>query len=70
MNVTATTHIPRQSANNHFFRRALFCSFGVRNIVFVVIFFPFSSYNIEFELQPCHLSFTYGASLASKASTG
>ena len=41
MKMTATTHIPRQSANNHLFRRALFCSFGVRNIIFVVIFFPF-----------------------------
>ena len=41
MKMTATTHIPRQSANNHLFRCAIFCSFGVRNIIFVVIFFPF-----------------------------
>ena len=41
MKMTATTHIPRQSANNHLFLCVLFCSFGVRNIIFVVIFFPF-----------------------------
>ena len=69
MKMTATTHIPRQSANNHLFLCVLFCSFGVRNIIFVVIFFPLSSYNIAFGQRPCLPSFTYCASFVSRVST-
>ena len=72
MKMTATTHIPRQSANNHLFLCVLFCSFGVRNIIFVVIFFPFHQTTLSLNChRATHLSdsFTYCASFASSAST-